>query len=51
MQFTDCSLGVMHLARKMMLHFKQFQPSLNVTSEEVYCVAAAGLLVCQSQTV
>ena len=37
------SLGVAHLAEAMMMHLKQSQPELDITSREVGCVKLAGL--------
>lgn len=34
----------MHLARKFILHFQSRQQSLRIDEDEVFCVAAAGLL-------
>eukprot|EP01084_Bolivina_argentea_P015483 28966_1 len=38
------SIGVMHLAHKLIKHIKSRQPELNITEDEIFCVSAAGLL-------
>lgn len=38
------SIGVMHLANKMMNHLKNHQPNLYITDDEIFAVSAAGLL-------
>eukprot|EP00483_Globobulimina_turgida_P012206 UN12228 len=38
------SLGVMHLARKLVLNLRMNQPDLQITNDEIFCVSAAGLV-------
>jgi HD superfamily phosphohydrolase len=37
------SIGVAHLSKRMLFHFKNAQPTLNITDSDILCVELAGL--------